>query len=215
MSCIPSPVGYCRIPAWRSLGLNDLHGLVELERQHGFCGYLDRASLSQNLGHSTTSCAGAGSDRSTFPASRNRPDDGAEGSGATGIFGGALVRSESLLAALLQVRCAHHVLLPLDRNRLQVQHKVGSTTEASSLRRRSDHDLRIRTMRDDDIAVRVKYVVSDFGCIGLPFGSRCGVDRIIGPNRNLRVHWHNVSFGVNLGFRRMVAFVSRTGGPPR
>src|ERR1700752_4046464 len=85
----------------RSLCLNDLDGFVELERQHGFRRHFDRATLSQNLGQSATARAGAGSDHSTFPASCNRPDNCAESCGATGIFGGTLVRSQPLLAALL------------------------------------------------------------------------------------------------------------------
>src|SRR6516162_5248532 len=153
----------------RSLCLNDLDGLVELEGQHRLRRHFDRAALRYDLGQ----CAspGAGSDRGTFPAARNGANNGAEGGSTAGEFGRSLVRTKSLLTLFLHLASANSVLLTLHRNRLQVQHEIGGAMKASSFRGRSDDDLRVRTMRNDHIAVGVKNVVGDFGCISLPLDS--------------------------------------------
>src|SRR5437016_5449 len=120
--------------AARSLGLNDLDGLVELEGQHGLHRHPERSALGQDLSQRATSCAGAGSDRRSLPASRNGPDNGADGSSTACKFGGSFVRAKPLLTAFSHLARTDYVLPTLYRNRLQVQHKIGGAMKASSFR---------------------------------------------------------------------------------
>src|SRR5215472_4194609 len=66
------------LPPRRSLSLNDLDGLVELERQHRLDRHFDRPALGQDLSQRAASCAGSGSDRGAFPTAGNGADNGAQ-----------------------------------------------------------------------------------------------------------------------------------------
>jgi hypothetical protein len=93
--------------AARSLCLNDLNGLVELEGYHRLRRDSNRAAFGRDLGHCARPCAGSGSDRRAFPAACNRADNGAERSSAARKFRGPLVRTKPLLSLLLQIGCAN------------------------------------------------------------------------------------------------------------
>src|SRR5260370_20419868 len=75
------------------------------------------------------------------------------------------------LSLLLQIGCANSVLLAPNRNRLQIQHKVGGAMKAVSLRSRSNDDLSVCTTGNDHVAVGVENIVADFSRIGLPFAA--------------------------------------------
>src|SRR5262249_39796632 len=121
--------------------LNDLNGLVELEREHGFYRYFDRAALGDYLSRRARACTGSGSDGRTFSAPGDGPNNCTHRRRPSGVFGGSPVRAQPLFACLLQAGGTHAVLLSLNRNRGQVQHEIGGAMNAASLRRRSDHDL--------------------------------------------------------------------------
>jgi len=103
---VDSNPGHCR----RSLGLNDSNGLVELEGQHGLRRHSDRAALRQDLSQRAASSAGPGSNRGTFPASRNGTDNSAESSCAACVLGGSFVCAKPLLATFPHIAAANQAL---------------------------------------------------------------------------------------------------------
>jgi hypothetical protein len=86
---------------------NDLHGLVEFEGQHRLRRQPDGPALGQDLGQSSAPGAGSYSDRGALPSTCDGTDNGAESGAATSVFGGSLVRTNPLLAALSQVAGAN------------------------------------------------------------------------------------------------------------
>src|SRR5262249_53834253 len=100
----------------RSLCLNDLDWLIQLERQHRLRRHFDRAALRRDLTDRAGSSAGSRADRRTFSAARNRTHNGAEGRSSAGKHCSPLVRAKSLLAALLQISRANKILLASNRN---------------------------------------------------------------------------------------------------
>ena len=167
------------------LGGHYTQGPVELEGQHGFGRHLDRSTFGDDLSDGARAGPGCRSKGSSFAASCDGADDGADGSAATGIFGGSFVRAHAASPFCTRSTVLSSVPAPTDGDGGEVERQVGGAAEAPAFGCGADHDLGIRAARDHDVTVGIEHVPGNLGGVGLALSRLSGIDGFLNPNRQL------------------------------
>src|SRR5947209_17320241 len=126
--------------------------LVKPERQYRFGGHSYSATSCEHLGACSAGCARGGSYSSTFAASSDRSNDGAQHCAAAYVFRGALIFADALLTpGPRDVIALNHVTPPIHIHRFEVERQIASADVP-------DNQLRVRAPGNSNVSIGIDHV---------------------------------------------------------